>query len=45
MTNDEMFEQRFEIGREAGQLFELGLQHLQFDDHVTEQLTTRAVGK
>src|SRR5882724_2087534 len=45
MADDEMFEQGLEIGWKAGQLLELGLEHLQFDDHVTEQLAASAVGK
>src|SRR6266850_1428513 len=45
MADDQVFEQSFEIAREIWQLRELSLQHLQFDDHVTEQLAARAVGE
>src|ERR1035437_7855619 len=45
MADDQMFEQSLQLGGKAGQLRELGLQHLQFDDHVAEQLAARGVGK
>src|SRR5581483_2924433 len=40
-----MLDQRLQFGREPGQSFQLGLEHLQLDDHVTEQLPASGIGK
>src|ERR1700756_1195064 len=43
MADDEVLEQRFEFRREVRQEHQLRLQHLQFNDHVPEQLPAGGV--
>src|SRR5208282_4893009 len=45
MADDEMFEQSFQLRGEVRQFSELGLQHLQFDNHMAEELAARGIGK
>src|SRR5215469_10821038 len=45
MADDHMLEQSFQLFRESGDGGDLRLQHLQFDDHMSQQLTATGVGK
>ena len=45
MTDDEVLEQCLQLIRKTLDLSNLGLEHFQFDNHVTEQLATAGVGK
>ena len=45
MADDQVLDHRLELIGKAGLKSELGLQHLQFDDHVAEQLSLGRVGK
>ena len=45
MADDQVFEQGLQFVRKAGNLRDLGVQHLQFNNHVTKQLAARGVGK
>jgi len=45
VTDDEMLQQGLEFVREAGNEREFGLQHLQFNHHVAEQLAAGSIGK
>src|ERR1035438_368458 len=45
MADDEVLDHRLEFVGKGGLKSELGLQHLQFDDHVTKKLALRGVGE
>src|SRR5208283_823219 len=45
MADNEVLDQGLELVGEAGDESELGLQHLQLDDHVAEQLATVGIGE
>src|SRR5208282_2201506 len=45
VADDHVLEQNLKLRREAGQPGKLGLQQFEFDDHVSEQLAARGVGK
>ncbi len=45
MADDQMLKQSFQLIGKSGNRRELGLQHLQLNDHVAEQLPATAIGK
>src|SRR5712692_4879167 len=45
MTNDEVLKQNLEFLREPGYLYSLGIQHIEFNDHVSKQLPAACVGE
>ena len=45
MADDQVLEQSLQFHGEVRQLRELGLKHLQLDDHVPQQLSARGIGK
>ena len=45
MTNDQVLKQNLEFLREPGYLYRLGIQHLEFNDHVSKQLPAAGVGE
>ena len=45
MTNNQMLKQRLDLVRKSRDESNLRMQHLQFDDHMSEQLAARGIGK
>src|SRR5208283_3868823 len=45
MADNQMFEQSLQLRRKVRQVCDFSLQHLQFDDHVPQQLAARGIGK
>src|SRR4051794_5342817 len=45
VTDDEVLDKYLQFSREVGLMCELGLQHLEFDNHVAEKLALGTVGK
>src|SRR5580698_3142853 len=45
VADDEVLEQRLELGRKVRNQRKFRLQHLEFNDHVAEKLAARGVGK